>query len=107
MNMENGGNANAKKPLDWPTLILILVTGGGNFLAGQQGKQQLSYEQQEAIAKVREIHADLDKFEAGMKQSLENQNKLMASDSALLRETHEIVTKLEELRKLDQMRGAP
>jgi len=99
--------ANGMKKLDWPTLVLIAVTGGGNFLANQQGKTQLSYEQQEAIAKVREIHTDLDKFETGMRTSLDNQNKLMASDTALLNETHQIVKRLEELKHLDQMRGAP
>jgi len=98
---------NGKKALDWPTLVLILVTGGGNFIANQQGKNQLSYEQQEAIAKVREIHGDLDKFETGMKSSLANQAHLLENDSALLKEVHQITTNLQQMHRYDQLRGAP
>jgi hypothetical protein len=108
MQNGNGGIGNAKKmPLDWPTLVLILVTGGGNFLANQQGRNQLSYEQQEAIAKIREIHGDLEHFETGMKTSLTNQNKMMETDAALLNEIHRIAKNLEAMHRYDQMRGAP
>ena len=110
----NGSAGDAIKTLNWPTLLLILVTGGGNFIANQQGKTQLSYEQQEAIAKIREIHGDLDNFETGMKSSLNNQNaimlsqtKLLENDSALLKEVHAVVNNLEAMRHADQMRGVP
>lgn len=83
-------------------MILIMLTGGGNFIANQQRGNQLSYEQQEAISRVREIHQSLDQFEerakataAGIEaslrnqtQMLHNQNQVMASDARILEQLH-------------------
>lgn len=80
---------NGLKQLNWPTVVLILVTGGGNFLAGQQGRYQLSYEQQEAITKVREIHQELDDFESGIKASLNNQTQILKNQTLILEQLKE------------------
>lgn len=85
---------NGSKQLNWPTVILIIVTGGGNFLAGQQGKSQLSYEQQEAMAKIRQIHESLDNFESGMKASLNNQAKILNNQSLMIEDQGEILKQL-------------
>ena len=101
------GTLAALEDLNWPTLTLLLLTGGGNLLLTQNKSTQLSYEQQEAIAKIREIHQNLDDFEHGIQSSLANQNHMMAQEAAILSDTHKIVKRLEELQKADQMRGAP
>lgn len=50
---------------------------------------------------------EVEDFERRQIKILDNQNALMAVDSKLLSETHEMTTKLEELHRLEQMRGAP
>jgi hypothetical protein len=74
MNAEKNSNG---KQLNWPTVVLVLATGAGNFFATNQGKQQLSYEQQEALSKIREIHETLDSFEKGMHSALANQVSIL------------------------------
>jgi hypothetical protein len=98
--MENGptsptGNSGKLKNLDWPTLVLILVTGGGNFIANQNSKSQLSYEQQEALGKIRELHQSMDDFEArqkqtldGIGQALKNQAQMLDNQKQMLEELH-------------------
>jgi hypothetical protein len=97
---QNNGSKLAK--LDWPTLVLIALTGGGNFLANQQGKSQLSYEQQEAIAKIREIHTELDKFERGMETSLNNQSQLLNNQTLMLQDQAELLAEMHKLQKASQ-----
>ena len=103
---ENGSGSsntgNSKKPLDWPTLVLILVTGGGNFLAGQQGKNALSYEQQEAIAKIRDLHAELETSQNRQLKVLENQQRILENDAVLLKELHDMV---QQIHRANEQRG--
>jgi hypothetical protein len=91
---ESSSTGNGKKPLDWPTLVLILVTGGGNFLAGQQGKNALSYEQQEAMAKIRDLHAELNTSQSRQLKMLENQERILENDTVLLKELHDTVQQM-------------
>jgi hypothetical protein len=57
---------------------------------------------------------DLESYEQRQQAALDNQQKIMAAqskilenDSTLIRETHKIVTNLEEWKRSEQMRGAP
>jgi hypothetical protein len=86
------------KNLNWPTVILILVTGGGNWFATQNNGAQLQYQREQVFRQVHELHDSLKDFEdrqrqtlVGIEQSLKNQtlmidgqNKVMASQSTIL-----------------------
>jgi hypothetical protein len=92
-----------KNGLNWPTVVLILATGAGNLLTTQHGNVSLGAEQQEALRKIRELHQSLDEFEdrsreslKGIRQSLTNQNTIMANDSTLLKEIHDIAKQIEQ-----------
>ena len=107
MNEENQSAANGMKQLNWPTVILILVSGGGNWLATQHGNTTISFEQQESIRNIRELHAELDDFKKWQKQAGDNQQQMMQNDANLLGEVLQIVSRLDRLKTLDEMRGAP
>jgi hypothetical protein len=60
------------------------------------------------------VKEDLDAFERRQNTSLNNQNQMMKNqsqmlenDSVLIRETHDLVEKIEKWKKAEQMRGAP
>jgi len=44
------------KNLNWPTVILILITGGGNFLATQNNSSQRQYQLDRAIDQIQDLH---------------------------------------------------
>src|ERR1700759_5704826 len=50
---------------------------------------------------------DLDDFEARQMKLLENQGKILETDTALLQEMHSIAVRLAALKRQVQMRGAP
>jgi len=63
---------------------------------------------------LNQFKVELDAFEARQTATLEKQNQIMANqtqmlehDTVLLQEVHGIAQKIERLRNLDQMRGAP
>lgn len=90
----NGGNG--RKPLDWPTMVLILITGGGNFLANQQSKSQLSYEQQEALVRIRELHAGMEDFETRQKLELEQLKQIINGQQRILETDQQILNGLKK-----------
>jgi hypothetical protein len=98
--MTESGSASSSigngRKLDWPTLALIAITGGGNFLANQQGKNQLSYEQQEALVKIRDLHQGLEEFEVRQKQELEQLGQALKNQQQMLANQQQI---LEEIRR--------
>lgn len=97
---KNGG-------LNWPTVVMILASGAGNFFATHQGNTAIGYEQQEAMRKIRELHDEIDDFKSWQRKAGENQQQMMANDSKVLAEVHAIAVRLDRLKDLDQMRGAP
>jgi uncharacterized protein HemX len=70
------------KVLNWPTLVLVLVTGAGNWFTTQNQTRSLSYEQQEALSKIRELHRGLEEFQTRQKQELE----LLTRQAEMLKE---------------------
>jgi hypothetical protein len=66
-----------KTALNWPTLILILITGGSNFFATVRGNLYNRSELDRARQQIREVHDYL-------AQSTERQKKLLEDvDSSL------------------------
>jgi len=108
MNEEQAeAKANGLKGLNWPTVVMILASGAGNLFVTQHSGSQLSYEQQEGLRNIRELHSELDDFKRWQTQAGKNQEDLMRSDSQILREIHDIAVRLDRLKSLDQQRGMP
>jgi hypothetical protein len=89
----NGASLKDLKDLNWPTLILILVTGGGNFFATAQNSKQVSEDTYRALGQIRDLHDALDEFETrqkkileGIGQSLNNQTTILANQNKVLEE---------------------
>jgi hypothetical protein len=87
---------NHSKGLDWPTLILILVTGGGNFFATSKNSSERQFEQEQALRQIRELHASLDDFESRQKEELTRIAEVLKNQTTLLDNQ---TRALEELRK--------
>ena len=93
--------------LNWPTVALIILTGGTNLFATHENGSQLQYQRDTVFRQVSDLHRALDEFEKRQKLVLENQNAMMHNDSRILGETHDIVLKIQEWKRLEQARGAP
>jgi hypothetical protein len=100
-------NGNGKAPLNWPTVVLILFTGGANLIGTHSGNAGLSAEQQEGLRRIRELHNELDDFKRWQQQASDNQRKMIENDSKLLEEVHRIAVRLDRLKSIDEMRGVP
>ena len=59
------------KNLNWPTLILILVTGGGNWFATTQNSQQRGYELERALSEIHDIPGLMDEFKRKQQENVE------------------------------------
>jgi|SRR5215469_10350464 len=82
--------------LDWPTLVLILVTGGGNLVLSERNKGSLSYEQQEALTKIRELHKTMDDFEDSMRANLNNQAQILNGQTQILDDHKELLQTIQQ-----------
>lgn len=96
----NGSNGIGKivANMNWPTVALICLTGGGNWLATQGGNQQNQYGIERARQQVDEMYKKIDEFEDRQKensknviQSLSNQSKLLESSNNLMKLHNELI----------------
>jgi hypothetical protein len=96
--MTNAGEEPPKNHtvLNWPTLILIILTGGGNFFATQKNSSERQYEQERAHKQIHELHAALDGFEARQKEELNRIAEVLRNQSTLIDNQ---TRHLEEIRK--------
>jgi flagellar biosynthesis/type III secretory pathway chaperone len=88
-------------------MALIVISGGGNFFATQKSSSEREHQIDRAIQQVHDLHATLDETERRQRKALDNQTQILEHDTKLLQEVHEITVKLEQMRHVDQMRGAP
>ena len=100
---KNGAAAlNALANLNWPTVALIILTGGTNWFTARQGasqlSQQLTQEQQEALHKIRDVHDSLEVFEAGMRSSLTNQAQILDNQSQMLQDQKSVLKQIRDLQ---------
>jgi hypothetical protein len=72
--------------LNWPTLILILLTGGGNFFAVQKNSSERQFEQERAYKQISELHAALDDELKRIATILKNQETLLQNQERALQE---------------------
>jgi hypothetical protein len=81
------------KNMNWPTVLLILVTGGGNWFANQANTSQVRADQLHAYNQIQDLHNNLDDFEkrqktmlSNLETSLDNQRKMIETQNATLSE---------------------
>ena len=113
-------NGLGKLALNWPILALILVTGGGNFLATERESATRQADIERALSQLREIHGSLDDFEKrhnkaldgigqalnGMdvalkahKEEVQDLNNTLKNQSTILANQHEILSALQAAGK--------
>src|ERR1700757_2741703 len=97
----NGRPANGidLKNLNWPTVILILVTGGGNLWATHENSTQRQYQVDQALQQIRDLHNALDDFETRQKKLLEGIDTGLKNQTQMLKNQNEI---LEEFHKANR-----
>lgn len=105
----NNNNTAAKLlgQLNLPTLALILLTGGGNWFATEKNSSDRDSQFHQAFRQIGDLHDALDETEKRQRTAIQNQTQILEHDTVLLKEVHDIATKLENWKRLDQMRGAP
>jgi hypothetical protein len=90
------GNGNALRNLNWPTVALIALTGGGNLLATNQNSQQRQYDYQRASSQINDLHNALDDFEKRQKQQLADLENILQNETKMLQNQSDVIS---ELRK--------
>ena len=94
--------ATVLKNLNWPTVVLIALTGGGNWFATLENRGQIDYTRERVFRQVQDLHDSISEFEKRQKemlsgiesslknqtQILDNQNKTMQSDTKMLEQLH-------------------
>jgi hypothetical protein len=98
---KNGGNNTAAKllnQLNLPTLALVLLTGGGNWFATERNSADRDSQFHQAFRQIRDLHEALDETEKRQRTALDNQMKILEHDTVLLKEVHELTTKMEKLK---------
>lgn len=85
-NSGNGTTALAKllNQLNVPTLLAVMLFGGGNFLATKEDGRLTRDEQVKVVGEVHDLHNALEQFEARQKQSLDNQAQILRSQTEIL-----------------------
>jgi hypothetical protein len=84
-----------KNGISWPMVVLIMATGGGNFLATQQKGNALSDEQQEGLRRIREVHAALEQFEERQKEELDKLNAALQNQTDMLNNQQQMLQHLQ------------
>jgi hypothetical protein len=104
---ESAGKLAALKDLNWPTLILILFSGGTNFFAQQKNSAEQEHRINRALGQIEDLHDSLEQFEKRQVTMLDSQKTILEGNTSILKEVHAITVNLERMRHADQMRGAP
>jgi predicted site-specific integrase-resolvase len=84
----------SKSQLNWPTVVLIALTGGGNLWATHQAEQTNTVEMERARQEVHRIHESLTDFEKYMRVSFNNQNKMLDNQTQMLQNQANILAEL-------------
>lgn len=101
---KNGSTALAKllNQINIPTLLVILLTGGGNLFQGAQISTAVHQERDRTFKEVHELHSKIDEFEQRQIKALENQEQLIKSNMEQIRNQTELLQTQHEM--LDLMR---
>lgn len=112
-NDKTGALAGLLNKLDLPTLLMVLLMGGGNFLATKEDGKLTREEALQVTREVHALHAALGDFEARQKDTttrltviLEGQNKQMDNQTRMLENQERVLTELrrwqQEFKKPEQ-----
>ena len=102
-----GGTAGlGKLALNWPTVVLILVTGGGNFFVTEREGAARHADFERALRQIGDLHDALDDSEKRQKETLDGinvalkaHNEELKNQSTMLADLREIVSTLNASRK--------
>jgi hypothetical protein len=99
-------------------MFMVGISGLGNWVATQRTSEdqknltkteanEVRAEIRDIYHKVSDLHGALDDFESRQNKLLKNQAQLAEIDSAILKEVHTIVEKLDAWNQNEQKRSAP
>jgi hypothetical protein len=102
-----------KLALNWPTVMLILVTGGGNFLVTEREGAARHADLERAFTQIAQLHDALDDSEKRQKETLDGMHvalkahndeldgihDTLKNQSTILANLHEIGSAVSALRK--------
>lgn len=97
-----GGAAKALNNLNWPTLVLILMSGGANlFLTdkGNVGIQGNREELQSALRQIRDIYHAVDQTDQRQQMAIRNFEQLLENDRKEIVQLNQSLTNQGELIK--------
>jgi hypothetical protein len=100
----NGSLTKVLENLNWPTVVLIAITGGTNFLATKDNGGQIQYQREVVVRQVADLHNALDDFEKRQKLLLDNQNTTIQLNTEILNKIHDIVDKLDRWNQAEPKR---
>jgi hypothetical protein len=72
--------------LNWPTVVLIALTGGGNFLLTNQKNNVNKEELEKAIRQIRDLHDAIDQTDKRQKTAIDALETLGNQNNQILQE---------------------
>jgi hypothetical protein len=99
-NAKNAALAKLLNQLNIPTLVLILLTGGGNFFQGVQLGQEGHEERDRALREIHQLYGRISDFEDRQQKSLDNQKEIIKSNTEQVKNQTELLKSQQELLQL-------
>jgi hypothetical protein len=87
------------KVIKYGTLILILISGGGNFFATKRVEHTNTHEWNQAIKEIHELHSALSGALERQKQILESNQKTLGNMDHAMKELDEIGDYIRDQKK--------
>lgn len=87
---KNGATALAKllNQLNIPTIAIIALFGGGNFLATKTTSNESRTDVLKALAEIHDMHSSLDDFERRSREALAKQDQIIQNQQQLISQLH-------------------
>ena len=93
-------NGTAPKKTDWPTVILVIITGLGNFSVSVTNSTQRQADAVHAFHQIDTLHSSLDEFESRQKAELDSLDTSLRQQATMLRNQTNILSELKSLPRV-------
>ena len=100
----HANNTAPTKKTDWPTVILVIITGLGNFGVSVTNSTQRQADAVHAFHQINTLHSSLDEFESRQKAELDSLDTSLRQQATMLRNQSNM---LDELKSLPRVAPSP
>jgi hypothetical protein len=82
--------------MNWPTVALIALTGGGSIFTSLSNRSQIDEGRAQVVRQVADLHNSLEDFERRQKQMLDGIHDSLNNQTVMLSNQKDILTELKK-----------